>query len=98
MLVGGKAAVEKSLDSAIPFSAALETSDIIIVPLVLEAAASGADVFRASGGENDLDSAVGRPHVALPVVLNRWQEYIDTEVCDLITLETSKKLEVPLES
>lgn len=80
MLVGGAEAVKKSLDSAIPFSEALGTSDILIVPLVLEAAPGRADSFRASGGENDMGSAVGRPHVGMPVALNRWQEYIDSEV------------------
>lgn len=71
--------MRNSLESAIPFSSALETSDILIVPIVLQPAA-GKNKFLASGGENDLDSAVGRPHVGMPVVLNRWQEYIDTEV------------------
>lgn len=76
--------MQSSLESALPYGAALETSDILIVPLVLEAkpgmSGNGADRFRASGKENDLESAVGSAHVALPVALNRWQEYIDSEV------------------
>lgn len=82
VLVGGAEAVRKSLESALPYSSALEKSDILIVPLVLDQAAAGAagSKFRASGGENEFDSAVGRPHVGMPVALNRWQEYIDTEV------------------
>ncbi|CAN0176839.1 unnamed protein product, partial [Hapterophycus canaliculatus] len=84
VLVGGAEAVQSSLESALPYGSALETSDILIVPLVLEArpgmSGSGADRFRASGRENDLESAVGSAHVALPVALNRWQEYIDSEV------------------
>lgn len=85
VLVGGAEVVKSSLESALPYGAALETSDILIVPLVLESqpgkSGGGTDMFRASGAENDLDSAVGSAHVALPVALNRWQEYIDTEVC-----------------
>lgn len=84
VLVGGADAVKSSLESALPYGAALETSDILIVPLVLESrsgvSGGGATMFQASGAENDLDSAVGSAHVALPVALNRWQEYIDTEV------------------
>lgn len=84
VLVGGADAVAASLESALPYGAALEKSDILIVPLVLEArpgmSGGGADMFRASGAENDLESAVGSAHVALPVALNRWQEYIDSEV------------------
>lgn len=84
VLVGGAGVVKSSLESALPYGAALETSDILIVPLVLESqperSSGGADMFRASGAENDLDSAVGNAHVALPVALNRWQEYIDNEV------------------
>lgn len=84
VLVGGADTVMSSLESALPYGAALETSDILIVPLVLEArpgmSGGGADMFRASGAENDLESAVGSAHVALPVALNRWQEYIDSEV------------------
>lgn len=84
VLVGGSDAVKSSLESALPYGAALETSDILIVPLVLESrpgmSGGGASMFQASGAENDLDSAVGSAHVALPVALNRWQEYIDSEV------------------
>lgn len=115
VLVGGTEAVQASLESALPYSEALETSDILIVPLVLEdrprgrgsraamgssevaasdrgwggqqrigsgsgVLATSAASFEATGGENDLESAVGRSHVALPVALNRWQEYVDTEV------------------
>lgn len=84
VLVGGADTVTSSLESALPYGAALETSDILIVPLVLEArpemSGGGADMFRASGAENDLESAVGSAHVALPVALNRWQDYIDSEV------------------
>lgn len=76
--------MSSSLESAIPFGAALENSDILIVPLVLEARpgaeGNGAAKFRASGAESDLESAVGSAHVGLPVALNRWQEYIDSEV------------------
>lgn len=91
VLVGGKDAVQESLESAIPFSAALETSDILIVPLVLDSTGTGADRFKASGVENDLESAVGRPHVGLPVALNRWQEYIDTEVLYSYSVENRGK-------
>ena len=84
VLVGGADAVKSSLESALPYGAALETSDILIVPLVLESrpgmSGGGAAMFQASGAENDLESAVGSAHVALPVALNRWQEYIDSEV------------------
>lgn len=84
VLVGGADAVKSSLESALPYGAALETSDILIVPLVLESrsgmSGGGAKMFQASGAENDLESAVGRAHVALPVAINRWQEWIDTEV------------------
>lgn len=100
VLVGGSDVVQASLESALPYSEALETSDILIVPLVLEDRPRGSSTevalsdrgrrgqqrigsaasFEATGGENDLESAVGRPHVALPVALNRWQEYVDTEV------------------
>lgn len=88
VLVGGVDAVRASLESAIPYGEALEKSDILIVPLVLEEATrigarggEGAPArLRATGAENDLESAVGRPHVGMPVALNRWQEYIDTEV------------------
>lgn len=84
VLVGGADAVKSSLESALPYGAALETSDILIVPLVLESrpgkSGGGAEMFQASGAENDLESAVGSAHVALPVALNRWQEYIDSEV------------------
>lgn len=84
VLVGGAEAVKSSLESALPYGAALETSDMLIVPLVLESrpgmTGGGADMFQASGAESDLESAVGSAHVALPVALNRWQEYIDSEV------------------
>ncbi|CAB1099488.1 unnamed protein product [Ectocarpus sp. CCAP 1310/34] len=84
VLVGGAETVKSSLESALPYGKALETSDILIVPLVLESRSGttggGADMFRASGAESDLESAVGSAHVALPVALNRWQEYIDSEV------------------
>lgn len=84
VLVGGADAVNSSLESALPYGAALETSDILIVPLVLESrpgmSGGGAAMFQASGAENDMGSAVGSAHVALPVALNRWQEYIDSEV------------------
>ncbi|CAM9879278.1 unnamed protein product [Ectocarpus fasciculatus] len=84
VLVGGAEAVKSSLESALPYGTALETSDILIVPLVLESrpgmTGGGADMFQASGAESDLESAVGSAHVALPVALNRWQEYIDSEV------------------
>ncbi|CAM9639173.1 unnamed protein product, partial [Discosporangium mesarthrocarpum] len=94
VLAGGLEAVRSSLDSALPYAAALRNSDILIVPLVLEDPTSGGDQgnespgaevrtrarLRAVGGENDIVSAVGQAHVALPVALNRWQEYIDTEV------------------
>ncbi|CAM9734492.1 unnamed protein product [Ectocarpus sp. 4 AP-2014] len=84
VLVGGAETVKSSLESALPYGPALETSDILIVPLVLESrpgmTGGGADMFRASGAESDLESAVGSAHVALPVALNRWQEYIDSEV------------------
>eukprot|EP00903_Cladosiphon_okamuranus_P007018 g6826.t1 len=84
VLVGGADAVKSSLESALPYGAALETSDILIVPLVLESrsgmSGGGAAMFQASGAENDMESAVGSAHVALPVALNRWQEYIDSEV------------------
>lgn len=76
--------MRSSLESAIPYGAALENSDILIVPLVLEARpgaeGNGAGKFQASGAESDLESAVGSAHVGLPVALNRWQEYIDSEV------------------
>ena len=90
VLVGGLETVRESLESALPYGEALETSDILIVPLVLEARPGGGSAgapatdpsrFQASGRENDLEAAVGRAHVAMPVALNRWQEYVDTEVC-----------------
>lgn len=81
VLVGGVDAVRQSLESAIPYSSALEASDILIVPLVLEPGAEE-NKFRTSGGENDLDSAVGWPHIGMPVTLSRWQEYIDSEVSE----------------
>ncbi|CAM9924391.1 unnamed protein product [Ascophyllum nodosum] len=89
VLVGGLETVRESLESALPYGEALETSDILIVPLVLEARPGGGSAgapatdpsrFQASGRENDLEAAVGRAHVAMPVALNRWQEYVDTEV------------------
>lgn len=80
VLVGGIEAVRSSLESALPYGAALEKSDILIVPLVLEARRGSAGKYQASGKENDMDSAAGRAHVGMPVALNRWQEYINTEV------------------
>eukprot|EP00904_Undaria_pinnatifida_P009430 jgi/Undpi1/5617/HiC_scaffold_2.g00892.m1 len=83
VLVGGPDAVRSSLESALPYGEALENSDILIVPLVLEGSPGGGGAsqgLRASGGENDLESAAGMAHVGLPVALNRWQEYIDSEV------------------
>ncbi|CAM9292906.1 unnamed protein product [Choristocarpus tenellus] len=88
VLAGGLEAVRTSLDSALPYAGALQTSDIVIVPLVLESplvesnvtGAKTGEMLRAAGGENDIASAVGQAHVALPVALNRWQDYINSEV------------------
>jgi hypothetical protein len=61
--VGGAAAVQASLESAVQYSEQLQTADIVLVPLVLE---SANDRYICGGGESQLEAAVGQKHVALP--------------------------------
>ncbi|CAM9540548.1 unnamed protein product, partial [Ectocarpus sp. 8 AP-2014] len=84
VLVGGAEAVKSSLESALPYGAALETSDILIVPLVLESrpgmTGGGADMFRASGAESAPWSGGGGPQAACPGAFTRGRETIQTRL------------------
>jgi hypothetical protein len=71
IVVGGTAAVQASLESAVKYSEELQTADIVLVPLVLERVSTGDtpsanDRFICGGGESQLEAAVGQKHVALP--------------------------------
>lgn len=88
IVVGGAAAVAASLASSRSISEQLTGADIVIVPLVLErprdssaesAAATGESLI-CGGAESQLEEAVGQQHIALPVMLNQWQEWVSEEV------------------
>ncbi|CAM9899515.1 unnamed protein product, partial [Phaeothamnion confervicola] len=90
IVVAGEEALAASLASAAPFSEDLARSDIVIVPLVVRAAADGKVRTRfrlvaTTGAESDLAEAVGQAHVALPVILNQWQSWVDAEVTTAVS-------------
>eukprot|EP00612_Vaucheria_litorea_P004771 CAMPEP_0171462338 /NCGR_PEP_ID=MMETSP0945-20130129/6414_1 /TAXON_ID=109269 /ORGANISM="Vaucheria litorea, Strain CCMP2940" /LENGTH=267 /DNA_ID=CAMNT_0011988841 /DNA_START=123 /DNA_END=926 /DNA_ORIENTATION=- len=79
IIVGGKEGVNNSLKSALNFSQSLISSDIVIVPLVVEQSTGNGNLV-CGGMESQLESAVGKAHIALPLILNSWQEWVQSEI------------------
>ncbi|CEL92366.1 unnamed protein product [Vitrella brassicaformis CCMP3155] len=96
IVLGGKEAVQRSLDSAVPVSSELLANDLLVVPLVIGQTGDELNAERITDGpriatlfnlQSDLESREGQPHVALPFGFNQW---IDTLQSELVTAEKQK--------
>jgi hypothetical protein len=76
IVAGGSAAVEDCVQSSQARSQELVSSDITVVPLVLDM--EGEEIL-CSGGESFMEGAQRQQHIALPVLLNNWQDWVQKE-------------------
>jgi len=76
IFAGSLEMVKQCVVSSNPFSDKLIKNDLTFVPLVIQ---SDDNKTRCTGEESLLTEAVGKAHIALPLSLDQWEQWVESE-------------------